>query len=152
MAFMFLRETIKTMIDARPSCRLVFGNCAIPPWVHEIVFINYHMHYGSIIYPFRRLASHTSRWLPDIEVNPAADWATPCHRPWNGRRDRGNRRDRVTIVSSGHPRRCSFRLVQSTARSLLGRAFDPETMPCDDDCGPGPRATDYTCASSPAGV
>jgi hypothetical protein len=154
MAFIFLHETIKTHKDRDPAAGSSLAIVLYHPDVHKIVFIKLsHALRISYLFLLDQLASHTSRWLPDIEVKPAVrlrrrhviDHGT-------GVVIRENHRDRVTIVSSGRPRCCSFRLVQSTARSLLGRAFDPETMPCDDDCGPGPRSDRlYFAILCPAG-
>jgi serine O-acetyltransferase len=73
MAFMFLRETIKTYKDRDPAARSSLEVVLCYPGVHAVLFHKLsHALWMHNLYTIARFSSHISRWLTGIEIHPAA--------------------------------------------------------------------------------
>ncbi len=73
MAFMFLRETIKTYKERDPAARSTLEVVLCYPGVHAVIFHKLsHALWNRHLYTLGRFCSHISRWLTGIEIHPAA--------------------------------------------------------------------------------
>jgi serine O-acetyltransferase len=73
MAFMFLRETIRTYRERDPAARSSLEVLLCYPGVHAVMWhrlSHYLWQHG--FYLLGRFSSHISRWLTGIEIHPAA--------------------------------------------------------------------------------
>jgi serine O-acetyltransferase len=73
MAFMFLRETIKTYRERDPAARSYLEVVLCYPGVHAVIWHKLsHALWESKLYLLGRFSSHIARWLTGIEIHPAA--------------------------------------------------------------------------------
>ena len=73
MAFMFLRETIRTYRERDPAARSTLEVLLCYPGVHAVLWHKLsHGLWESGFYLLGRFSSHVARWLTGIEIHPAA--------------------------------------------------------------------------------
>ncbi len=73
MAFMFLRETIKTYRERDPAARSYLEVILCYPGVHAVMWHKLsHALWTHKLYLLGRFSSHIARWLTGIEIHPAA--------------------------------------------------------------------------------
>jgi len=73
MAFMFLRETIKTYRERDPAARSYVEVILCYPGVHAVMWHKLsHALWTHKLYLLGRFSSHIARWLTGIEIHPAA--------------------------------------------------------------------------------
>ena len=73
MAFMFLRETIKTYRERDPAARSYLEVILCYPGVHAVIWHKLSQALCSHkLYLLGRFSSHIARWLTGIEIHPAA--------------------------------------------------------------------------------
>ncbi len=73
MAFMFLRETLKTYRERDPAARSYVEVLFCYPGVHAVIWHKLsHALWESKFYFLGRFSSHLARWLTGIEIHPAA--------------------------------------------------------------------------------
>ncbi len=73
MAFMFLRETIRTYRERDPAARSSLEVVLCYPGLHAVVWHRVsHALWNRRLYVLGRLSSHLARWLTGIEIHPAA--------------------------------------------------------------------------------
>ncbi len=73
MAFMFLRETIKTYRERDPAARSYAEVVLCYPGVHAVMWHKLsHALWTHRLYLLGRFSSHIARWLTGIEIHPAA--------------------------------------------------------------------------------
>ena len=73
MAFMFLRETIRTYRERDPAARSAMEVLLCYPGVHAVMWHKLsHALWQSGFYLLGRFSSHIARWLTGIEIHPAA--------------------------------------------------------------------------------
>ena len=73
MAFMFLRETIKTYRERDPAARSYVEVVLCYPGVHAVIWHKLsHALWNHELYLLGRFSSHIARWLTGIEIHPAA--------------------------------------------------------------------------------
>ncbi len=73
MAFMFLRETIKTYRERDPAARSYVEVVFCYPGVHAVIWHKLsHALWQRKLYFLGRFSSHIARWLTGIEIHPAA--------------------------------------------------------------------------------
>ena len=73
MAFMFLRETIKTYRERDPAARSYIEVILCYPGVHAVIWHKLsHALWNHKLYLLGRFSSHIARWLTGIEIHPAA--------------------------------------------------------------------------------
>ena len=73
MAFMFLRETVKTYRERDPAARSWLEVLLCYPGVHAVLWHRLsHALWMNKLYLLGRFSSHISRWLTGIEIHPAA--------------------------------------------------------------------------------
>ena len=73
MAFMFLRETIKTYRERDPAARSYVEVILCYPGVHAVMWHKLsHALWSHKLYLLGRFSSHIARWLTGIEIHPAA--------------------------------------------------------------------------------
>ena len=73
MAFMFLRETIKTYRERDPAARSYVEVVFCYPGLHAVIWHKLsHALWSRRLYFLGRFSSHISRWLTGIEIHPAA--------------------------------------------------------------------------------
>jgi serine O-acetyltransferase len=73
MAFMFLRETIKTYRERDPAARSYLEVILCYPGVHAVIWHKLsHALWSHKLYLLGRFSSHIARWLTGIEIHPAA--------------------------------------------------------------------------------
>jgi serine O-acetyltransferase len=73
MAYMFLRETIRSYRDRDPAARSYVEVIFCYPGVHAVVWHRLsHWLWTHNLYFLGRFSSHISRWLTGIEIHPAA--------------------------------------------------------------------------------
>ena len=73
MAFMFLRETIKTYRVRDPAARSYLEVILCYPGVHAVIWHKLsHALWSHKLYLLGRFSSHIARWLTGIEIHPAA--------------------------------------------------------------------------------
>jgi serine O-acetyltransferase len=73
MAFMFLRETIKTYRERDPAARSYIEVVLCYPGVHAVIWHKLsHALWNHRLYLLGRFSSHIARWLTGIEIHPAA--------------------------------------------------------------------------------
>lgn len=73
MAFMFLRETIRTYRERDPAARSSLEVVLCYPGLHAVLWHRVsHALWTRRFYLLGRLSSHIARWLTGIEIHPAA--------------------------------------------------------------------------------
>src|SRR5919199_3921677 len=73
MAFMFLRETIRTYRERDPAARSSLEVLLCYPGVHAVMWHKLsHALWQRKLYLLGRFSSHLARWLTGIEIHPAA--------------------------------------------------------------------------------
>ncbi len=73
MAFMFLRETIRTYRERDPAARSTLEVILCYPGVHAVIWHKLsHFLWQNKLYLLGRFSSHIARWLTGIEIHPAA--------------------------------------------------------------------------------
>ena len=73
MAFMFLRETIRTYRERDPAARSFLEVLLCYPGVHAVMWHRWsHWLWGQDLRLLGRFSSHIARWLTGIEIHPAA--------------------------------------------------------------------------------
>ena len=73
MAFMFLRETIKTYRERDPAARSYVEVVFCYPGLHSVIWHKLsHALWSHKLYLLGRFSSHIARWLTGIEIHPAA--------------------------------------------------------------------------------
>ncbi|MEI7712243.1 MAG: serine O-acetyltransferase [Rhodospirillales bacterium] len=73
MAFMFLRETLKTYRERDPAARSYVEVLFCYPGVHAVMWHRLsHALWDAKLYFLGRFSSHIARWLTGIEIHPAA--------------------------------------------------------------------------------
>jgi len=73
MAFMFLRETIRTYRERDPAARSSLEVLLCYPGLHAVMWHNLsHWLWQNHLYLLGRFSSHIARWLTGIEIHPAA--------------------------------------------------------------------------------
>jgi serine O-acetyltransferase len=73
MAFMFLRETIRTYRERDPAARSWLEVLLCYPGLHAVLWHKLsHALWGARLQLAARFSSHISRWLTGIEIHPAA--------------------------------------------------------------------------------
>jgi serine O-acetyltransferase len=73
MAYMFLRETIRTYRERDPAARSYIEVLFCYPGVHAVMWHRLsHWLWTHNLYFLGRFSSHISRWLTGIEIHPAA--------------------------------------------------------------------------------
>src|SRR5579863_3406506 len=73
MAFMFLRETIRTYRERDPAARSSLEVLLCYPGVHAVMWHKLsHALWRARLYLLARFSSHIARWLTGIEIHPAA--------------------------------------------------------------------------------
>lgn len=73
MAFMFLRETIRTYRERDPAARSSLEVVLCYPGLHAVLWHRIsHALWQRKFYLLGRLSSHIARWLTGIEIHPAA--------------------------------------------------------------------------------
>ncbi len=73
MAFMFLRETIKTYRERDPAARSYVEVVFCYPGLHAVIWHKLsHALWNRRLYFMGRFSSHIARWLTGIEIHPAA--------------------------------------------------------------------------------
>ena len=73
MAFMFLRETIRTYRERDPAARSGLEVLLCYPGVHAAMWHRLsHWFWTHKLYLAGRFSSHIARWLTGIEIHPAA--------------------------------------------------------------------------------
>jgi len=73
MAFMFLRETIRTYRERDPAARSWMEVLICYPGVHAVMWHRLsHALWENHLYLLGRFSSHIARWLTGIEIHPAA--------------------------------------------------------------------------------
>ncbi len=73
MAFMFLRETIRTYRERDPAARSSLEVLLCYPGLHAVMWhrMSYWL-WGHELFLLARFSSHIARWLTGIEIHPAA--------------------------------------------------------------------------------
>jgi len=73
MAFMFLRETVRTYRERDPAARSSLEVLLCYPGLHAVIWHRLsHALWESHLYLLARFSSHIARWLTGIEIHPAA--------------------------------------------------------------------------------
>jgi serine O-acetyltransferase len=73
MAFMFLRETVRTYRERDPAARSSLEVLLCYPGLHAVVWHRFsHALWNTRLYLLARFSSHIARWATGIEVHPAA--------------------------------------------------------------------------------
>src|SRR5271157_2940136 len=73
MAFMFLRETVRTYRERDPAARSSLEVLLCYPGVHAVLWHRLsHALWGAHLRLLGRFSSHIARWLTGIEIHPAA--------------------------------------------------------------------------------
>ena len=73
MAFMFLRETIRTYRERDPAARSSLEVLLCYPGLHAVMWHRLsHWLWQHDLYLLGRFSSHIARWLTGIEIHPAA--------------------------------------------------------------------------------
>jgi serine O-acetyltransferase len=73
MAFMFLRETIRTYRERDPAARSSLEVLLCYPGLHAVMWHKLsHWLWQNRLYLLGRFSSHVARWLTGIEIHPAA--------------------------------------------------------------------------------
>jgi serine O-acetyltransferase len=73
MAFMFLRETIRTYRERDPAARSSLEVLLCYPGLHAVMWHRLsHWLWRNHLYLLGRFSSHIARWLTGIEIHPAA--------------------------------------------------------------------------------
>jgi len=73
MAFMFLREMVRTYRERDPAARSNLEVLLCYPGVHAVLWHRFsHFLWRHGLYLLGRFSSHISRWLTGIEIHPAA--------------------------------------------------------------------------------
>jgi serine O-acetyltransferase len=73
MAFMFLRETLKTYRERDPAARSYVEVLFCYPGMHAVMWHRLsHALWDAKLYFLGRFSSHIARWLTGIEIHPAA--------------------------------------------------------------------------------
>ncbi len=73
MAFMFLRETIRTYRERDPAARSSLEVLLCYPGLHAVMWHKLsHWLWRNRLYLLGRFSSHIARWLTGIEIHPAA--------------------------------------------------------------------------------
>jgi serine O-acetyltransferase len=73
MAYMFLRETIRSYRERDPAARSYIEVLFCYPGVHAVMWHRLsHWLWNNNLYFLGRFSSHISRWLTGIEIHPAA--------------------------------------------------------------------------------
>jgi serine O-acetyltransferase len=73
MAFMFLRETIRTYRERDPAARSSLEVLLCYPGLHAVMWHTLsHWLWQNRLYLLGRFSSHIARWLTGIEIHPAA--------------------------------------------------------------------------------
>ena len=73
MAFMFLREMVRTYRERDPAARSSLEVILCYPGLHAVLWHSFsHMLWRNKLYLLGRFSSHIARWLTGIEIHPAA--------------------------------------------------------------------------------